>query len=242
MEFGSGASTKTRVLLDAAPPVSCYVPIDISTDALMSGASSIRAHYPHLVVSPLVEDFTHALQLLRPAQQMPTVGFFPGSTIGDFPPDEAIAFLRNALTLLGSGALLIVGADLAKSPDVLLPAYDDAAGVTAAFNKNLLTRLNRELKADFDIQAFDHRAMWNSKHGRIEMHLVSRWRQSVEVGPYVVTFAEGETIHTENSYKHELDVFANLVRQAGWELEDTYLHPSPAFGILVLAARGRVGS
>ena len=130
-------------------------------------------------MSPLVEDFTQALQLPKAAQQTPTLGFFPGSTIGNFPPDEAIAFLRNALTLLGPRARLIVGADLAKSPDVLLPAYDDAAGVTAAFNKNLLTRLNRELKANFDVEAFDHRAMWNSEHGRIEMHLVSRRRQTV---------------------------------------------------------------
>jgi uncharacterized SAM-dependent methyltransferase len=123
---------------------------------------------------------------------------------------------------------------------VLLPAYDDAAGVTAAFNKNLLTRLNQELKADFDVAAFDHRAIWNSEHGRIEMHLVSRRRQTVEKSPYVVTFAEGETIHTESSYKHEPEALADLVRQAGWEVEDAYLHQSPAFGILVLGSRGRL--
>jgi dimethylhistidine N-methyltransferase len=237
VEFGSGASTKTRLLLDAAPQVSQYVPIDISIDALTSAASSVRAQYPHLLVSPLVEDFTQALQLPKAAQQTPTVGFFPGSTIGNFAPDEAIAFLRNALTLLGPMARLIVGADLAKSPDVLLPAYDDAAGVTAAFNKNLLTRLNRELKADFDVEAFDHRAIWNSEHRRVEMHLVSRRRQTVEVGPYVVTFAEGETIHTENSYKYEPSALADLVQQAGWEVEDIYLHQSPAFGVLVLGGQ-----
>ncbi|MDB5576592.1 MAG: methyltransferase [Bradyrhizobium sp.] len=237
VEFGSGASTKTRLLLDAAPQIGRYVPIDISLDALMSATHSIRAQYPDLLVSPLVEDFTQALQLPQAAQHSPTVGFFPGSTIGNFPPDEAVAFLRNALTLLGPRSRLIVGADLVKSPDELIPAYDDAAGVTAAFNKNLLARCNRELKADFDLEAFDHRALWNSEHGRMEMHLVSRQRQAVQVGPYWVTFAEGETIHTENSYKHDPDAFADLVRRAGWDVEDAYLHEAPTFGVFVLAAR-----
>ncbi|MDB5455026.1 MAG: egtD, partial [Caulobacter sp.] len=236
VEFGSGASTKTRLLLDAAPQLRLYVPIDISHSALADAAGAIGAAYPGLKVAPLVEDFTRALRLPREAQGLPATGFFPGSTIGNFPPDEAEAFLRGARALLGDGALFIVGADLAKDEDVLVPAYDDAQGVTAAFNKNVLVRINRELGGDFDLKAFDHRAVWNAAESRMEMHLVSRQDQTVHVGGRAIGFAAGETIHTENSYKYRPDLFIGMAERAGWRVAVQWISDAPAFGVFMLSA------
>jgi dimethylhistidine N-methyltransferase len=236
VEFGSGASAKTRLLLDTAPQIRGYVPIDISRDAVLPAAQAVRDAYPWLAVFPMVADFTCPLQLPPAAGQSPVVGFFPGSTIGNFAPDEAAAFLRHARSVLGSGSQFIVGADLAKSAEVLIPAYDDSQGVTAAFNKNLLTRLNREFGANFDVDGFDHGAVWNAADGRIEMHLISRRRQVVEIGGRRLAFEAGETIHTENSYKYAPHAFAHLAVCAGWQVAATYLNASPAFGIFVLAS------
>ena len=236
VEFGSGASTKTRILLDAAPQVAVYAPIDISRSALDAAAASLRDAYPELVIAPLVDDFTRAIDLPEGAKGRAPVGFFPGSTIGNFPPDEAEALLRRARTLLGEGAMFIVGADVAKSPDVLVPAYDDAQGVTAAFNRNILVHINRALGGNFDPQAFEHRAVWNAEASRIEMHLESRRDQTVTVGDHGFRFAAGETIHTENSYKYQPEVFEAIAVRAGWTIAERWINEDPTFAIYVLAA------
>ena len=181
IEFGSGASVKTRLLLEAAPQLAAYIPVDISQDALEPAAEAIRARFPALEVAPLVGDFTQPIDLPAAANGRPRTGFFPGSTIGNFPPEAAVDFLNAARRLLGQGAQFIVGIDLAKSADVLIPAYDDAQGVTAAFNLNLLERINRELEGAIDLTAFAHRAVWNPVESRIEMHLVSLKDQDVRI-------------------------------------------------------------
>jgi dimethylhistidine N-methyltransferase len=236
VEFGSGASTKTRLLLDAAPQIAVYVPIDISPTALDEAAQALRADYPEVAVAPLVDDFTRAIQLPQDAAGRPVAGFFPGSTIGNFTPKEAIAFLANARALLGDGSVFIVGCDLVKDPGVLVAAYDDAAGVTAAFNMNLLTRMNRELGADFDLAAFRHLSRWNATEQRIEMHLESLRRQTVEVAGKMFAFAEGETIHTENAYKFTLAGIEGLAAAAGWSLERAWRSEEPAFAVVLLRA------
>ncbi|HEX3364835.1 ergothioneine biosynthesis protein EgtB [Phenylobacterium sp.] len=236
VEFGSGASTKTRLLLDAAPQIGVYAPIDISQAALDEAAAAIRRDYPKLVVAPLLEDFTRAITLPAAAQNRPVTGFFPGSTIGNFTPDEAHAFLTSARGLLGVGSRFLVGIDVVKDRDVLVAAYDDALGVTAAFNKNLLVRINRELGADFDLDAFMHRAIWNSGESRIEMHLESLKDQKVRVAGESFAFAKGETIHTENSAKFTVEAFAGLAQKAGWTLETSWLSEAPAFAVVSLLA------
>jgi len=236
VEFGSGASTKTRIVLDAAPQLAVYAPIDISASALEGAAKAIRADYPGLVVAPLRDDFTNALRLPEETEGRPVVGFFPGSTIGNFTPDEARAFLVGARRLLGEGAAFLVGMDLVKDPAVLVAAYDDAKGVTAAFNKNLLARINRELGGDFDLDAFAHRAVWNAAESRIEMHLVSLGDQVAYAAGQAFRFAEGETIHTENSYKFTFERVATLAAEAGWKLEQRWASEDPAFGMVLLRA------
>jgi dimethylhistidine N-methyltransferase len=234
VEFGSGASVKTRILLDAAPQLSAYVPVDISPDALAAAAHAVRADYPGLAVVPLAEDFTTAIELPAAVAGRPVVGFFPGSTIGNFAPDEARAFLVQARRLLGAGARFLVGVDLVKPEAELAAAYDDALGVTAAFNKNLLARMNRELGADFDLDRFAHRARWNARESRVEMHLESLGEQTVQVAGRRFHFAAGETLHTENSYKFTVDGVAALAAAAGWRLERRWASAHPAFAVLLL--------
>jgi len=236
VEFGSGASTKTRIVLDAAPQIAVYAPIDISASALEGAAQAIRADYPGLTVAPLRDDFTNALRLPAETEGRPVVGFFPGSTIGNFTPEEARAFLVSARRLLGEGAAFLVGIDLVKDPATLVAAYDDAQGVTAAFNKNLLGRINRELDGDFDLDAFAHRAVWNAAESRIEMHLVSLKDQVAHAAGHAFRFAEGETIHTENSYKFTIERIAALATAAGWKLEQRWVSEEPAFGMVLLRA------
>lgn len=234
VEFGSGASVKTRILLDAAPQIAAYAPIDISREALEAAASAIRRDYPRLAVEPLVDDFSNALQLPAALDGLPRFGFFPGSTIGNFSPDEAVAFLANARRLLGAGARMLVGIDLVKAEAELVAAYDDAQEVTAAFNKNLLARINRELGGDFHLDAFDHRAVWNADESRIEMHLVSRIDQQVRVLGRSFQFREGEILHTENSYKFTVEGFSELAAKAGWRVGRSFLNPAPAFAAALL--------
>ena len=234
VEFGSGASLKTRILLDAAPQIAVYAPIDISPAALAGASQAIGRDYPHLTLAPLAEDFTRALTLPAPARGRPVVGFFPGSTIGNFTPAEAEAFLARARRLLGEGALFLVGIDLVKPQATLLAAYDDAKGVTAAFNKNLLVRINRELGGDFDVGGFRHRAVWNGDHSRIEMHLESLRDQQVRVAGLTFRFAKGETLHTENSCKFTVDGFGSLTGKAGWTLSRAWVSEQPAFAVVLL--------
>ena len=233
IEYGSGASAKTRLLLDAAPQLAAYAPIDISVSALEAAAASIRCDYPKLVVEPLARDFTVGGPPPAVAAARPRVGFFPGSTIGNFDPEEGVRLLAEARALIGDGGLFILGADLVKETSVLTAAYDDAEGVTAAFNKNLLVRINRDLGADFDLAAFDHKAVWNAVDSRIEMHLVSHARQSVHVAGRAFEFATGETLHTENSYKFTVEDVTGMARRAGWRLVERWIAPPPAFAVFL---------
>jgi dimethylhistidine N-methyltransferase len=236
IEYGSGASAKTRLLLDAAPQLAAYAPIDISVSALEAAAATIRRDYPKLVVEPLARDFTVGGPPPAVAAARPRVGFFPGSTIGNFDPEEGVRLLAEARALIGDGGLFILGADLVKETSVLTAAYDDDAGVTAAFNKNLLRRINRDLGADFELAAFDHKAVWNAVDSRIEMHLVSRARQVVRVAGRAFEFAAGESLHTENSYKFTVEDVTGMARRAGWRLLERWIAPPPAFAVFLFAA------
>lgn len=234
VEFGSGASAKTRILLDAAPQISAYVPLDISSEALTAAAGRVNVDYPGLAVYPVVGDFTQPMSLPAQVAGRPRVGFFPGSTIGNFGPQTAGAFLRSVRILLGEPASMIIGADLAKDAATLEAAYDDARGVTAAFNLNLLARANRELGADFDAGAFAHRAVWNAEESRVEMHLVSLRPQVVRIDGRAFLFSEGETLHTENSYKFTRAGFEALASSAGWALEGGWVSPPPEFAVFLI--------
>ncbi|MGA2953010.1 MAG: ergothioneine biosynthesis protein EgtB [Caulobacteraceae bacterium] len=236
VEFGSGASVKTRLLLDAALQIAVYAPLDISADALAATAAVISADYPGLEVAPVACDFTQAVRLPRLTARRPLVGFFPGSTIGNLDRDEAGDFLAATRRLLGDDAWMIVGVDLSKAPEALIAAYDDVQGVTAAFNRNLLVRANRELGADFDLSAFDHEARWNAAESRVEMHLVSRREQVVTVGGRAFHFSAGETLHTENSHKHTIEGFTALAEASGWRVDERWISPAPEFAIFALSA------
>jgi dimethylhistidine N-methyltransferase len=234
VEFGSGASDKTRVILDAAPRIAAYVPIDVSKDALEKATAGLALDYPELVVSAVPEDFNSTIELPVAAQGRIKVGFFPGSTIGNLTQDEAVRLLCSARRLLGDDAQFIIGADLVKDEATLLAAYDDAQGVTARFNKNLLLRINRELEGDFDVDAFDHLAIWNAEQSRIEMHLVSRRDQIVNAAKHTFAFRRGERLHTENSRKFTTDSFAHLVARAGWSVNRQWISAAPHFAVFSL--------
>jgi dimethylhistidine N-methyltransferase len=218
VEFGSGSSKKARILLRALRPLAAYVPVDICGEMIEQEALELRSDFPALKVLPVTADITQKFALPPPAQAAPVrVGFFPGSTIGNFEPHEAAAFLRNARHILGAGAMLIIGADLIKPVDVLNAAYNDAAGVTAKFNLNLLVRINRELGGTFNLDTFKHHAFYNRERHRIEMHLASLKRQKVKVAGETIEFRAGETIHTENSYKYSIESLGALAHGAGWQ-------------------------
>jgi dimethylhistidine N-methyltransferase len=231
VEFGSGSSTKVRILLDALQLPSAYVAIDISGEHLLEAAAALRRDYPGLDVTAIEADFTQEVRLPEIVRGKKRLGFFPGSTIGNFAPDEAELFLHKAARTLGPGADMLVGVDLKKHGAVLHAAYNDSAGITAAFNMNLLTRINRELRGDFNLKGFRHRAIYNAAMGRIEMHLESLRPQSVRISGDVFTFREGETIHTENSYKYTVESFHRLVTKAGWKVADVYLDPEKLFSL-----------
>jgi dimethylhistidine N-methyltransferase len=216
VEFGSGSSTKTRIILSAAANLGAYVPVDISAQFLQQHAAELRREYPDFHVLPVAADFTQPFELPAAARAMPRVGFFPGSTIGNFEPHEAAAFLRHAGSILGPGATFIVGVDLVKDTQVLQRAYNDSQGVTAKFNLNLLARINRELGAKLNLACFEHHAFFNRERSRIEMHLASLKRQRLRVCGECVDFRAGETIHTESSYKYSVESFGALARGAGW--------------------------
>ncbi len=218
VEFGSGSSKKARIMLQAAPKLAAYVPVDICGEMLEQEAIDLQPDFPQLKVLPVRADITQPFKLPAEAIAAPVrIGFFPGSTIGNFEPHEACAFLRNAGRILGAGATLIVGADLIKSVEILNAAYNDAAGVTAKFNLNLLVRMNRELRATFKLDTFEHHAFFNRERHRVEMHLASLKRQKVKVAGETIEFRVGETIHTENSYKYSIASLGALARGAGWQ-------------------------
>ena len=213
VEFGAGASEKIRPLLNALEEPRAYLPIDISGSYLRSITDRLRNEYPALAIEPIVGDFTREVSL--PPSNERRIGFFPGSTIGNFEPGEACAFLANAAHMLKGGGLL-VGVDLVKDPTILHAAYNDRAGVTAAFNKNLLLRANREVGANFELAHFAHYAFYNPQHRRIEMYLVSTAPQRATIDGRAIAFGEGEAIHTEYSYKYTLEDFCALASSAGF--------------------------
>ena len=237
VEFGSGASEKTRLLLDAAPQISTYIPIDISQSALDAGAERIAAAYPRLQVIPLTADYTQDFKLPATVRGRPKTGFFPGSTIGNFTHAEAVDFLRRLAAALGTESRLILGVDLVKDPRLLVRAYDDAAGVTARFNKNLLIRINRELGGNFDVDAFEHLALWNPDLQRVEMHLVSTVDQIIQAAGHSFAFKAGERLHTENSHKFTIESITSLAATAGWSVLRHWSSVEHPFAILELESR-----
>jgi dimethylhistidine N-methyltransferase len=215
LEYGSGESLKTRLLIRAMQP-SVYMPVDISADALRLAVAKLAHEFPGLRIAPLAGDFSRPLDLPLFRGRDRRVVYFPGSTIGNLSPQEAQAFLRMTRGQVGPRGAMLVGVDLKKDAAALHAAYNDARGVTAAFNLNLLKRINRELGADFDLRRFAHYAFYNAPRGRVEMHLVSRTAQTVNVGDHRFGFGVGESIHTENSYKYSIAEFQALAAQAGF--------------------------
>ncbi|MEE9142268.1 MAG: L-histidine N(alpha)-methyltransferase [Gammaproteobacteria bacterium] len=235
IEFGSGSSTKTRILLRHLTDLAAYVPVDISGDHLLDTARSLAEDYPDLEILPVAADFTQPFDLPSP-RTMPerNVVFFPGSTIGNFAPDKAVELLNVMAAEAKPGGAAIVGVDLKKDPAILEAAYNDSQGVTAEFNLNVLRRINEELDADFDLSAFAHRAIYNEGAGRIEMNLVSRRHQTVNISGEIIDFRKGESILTECSYKFTCKEFAAMVAQAGFEVETVWTDKDRLFSVQFL--------
>lgn len=236
VEFGAGSLLKARLLLEALDRPRRFVPIDISGEHLMASAEALRELFPVLEVMPVVADFTRPETCLLRDSGARRVGFFPGSTIGNFVPEQACEFLASAARLLRGGGLLI-GVDLVKDPRLLHAAYNDAEGVTAAFNRNLLVRANRELGCDFRVERFHHYACYQPLHQRIEMHLVSACRQTVSLGEHRFEFLDGESLHTENSQKYTLDGFRALAIRCGFEPRACWSDERGLFSVHWLVAR-----
>ncbi|WP_278394804.1 L-histidine N(alpha)-methyltransferase [Sphingobium yanoikuyae] len=236
VEFGAGSARKTPHLLRAINPAA-YVPIDISGDFLRASSAELASAFPGLPVLPLVGDFTGTLALPDAIDGLPRLGFFPGSTIGNSEPDTAVDLLRAMRRLLGDEAMLLIGMDRIKDRDRLIAAYDDAAGVTAAFNRNLLVRINRELEGDLPVDAFAHRAIWNDEKARIEMHLEATEPLHFHVAGQCFHMKVGETIHTESSHKYGARDERLLLRAGGWEPMAEWMDPDGLFA-LVLAKAG----
>jgi dimethylhistidine N-methyltransferase len=236
VEFGAGATTKVRLMLQRCS-FGAYVPVDISGEFLNGQADELRRDYPDLAIYPVTADFTKPFALPAEVGGMPKVGFFPGSTIGNFDQHEACAFLRSARAILGDRAMLIVGVDLEKDDRILHDAYNDAAGVTAKFNANVLIRINRDLGGNFDISQFVHRAIYNKERHRIEMHLIAKKAQTVRVLGRSFAFRAGESIHTESSYKYSLDRFAALARGSGWTPTSCWTDKDALFSVHALVAK-----
>ena len=239
IEFGSGSGRKTLRLIERSRPAH-YVPIDIAAQQLRAFAAELAAAFPWLHISAVCADYSAPLELPDVVRQDAgrRVAYVPGSTIGNFTIEEARSFLRRARALVGSGGAMLVGVDLKKAQSVLHAAYNDAQGVTAAFNLNVLARINRELNADFDLSAFRHRAFYNAAAGRIEMHLESVKAQQVTLGGRIFHFRPHETIHTENSYKYSVAEFQALAREAGFEPGSVWVDGDGFFAIHYLIARG----
>ena len=237
VEFGSGSSKKVRIILDALQKPSAYLPIDISKDYLIESAKDLARSYPDLIVVPISADYTRPLVLPVIPNELVRVGFFPGSTIGNFTPEEAIKFLRAVSIDLGTGNGLLIGVDLKKDTDILFAAYDDEAGVTAEFNLNILRHINRELGADLDLEGFKHEVRWEADKGRIEMHLVSKYDQKASINGHIFRFAAGESIHTEDSHKYTIDAFHSLAEEAGWRSHCHWTDSNDLFSIHYLQVR-----
>ena len=240
IEFGSGSSAKTRLLLDHLSDPAGYIPVDLARGHLRRSAEALAEDYPHLAVHPLVADFSRPLRL--PKQRRPAarrVVYFPGSTLGNFDNEAAIALLARTAALCGRGGALLLGTDLRKDPRVIELAYNDPRGVTAAFNRNILTRINRELGADFVPAHFAHRAFYDAGEGRIEMHLVSQSDQCVHIAGVKIHFSAGESIRTEYSHKYDLGGLSSLAQAGGFALERVWTDERQYFGVSYLTVKGR---
>jgi len=233
IEFGSGSSVKSRLLLDAMDPA-VYAPIDISREHLDQSMAQLQRDYPSLAIEAICADYMALDDLPKLPESSRRLGFFPGSSIGNLEPDEALAFFRKARHLLGGEGALILGADLKKDPERLHAAYNDSAGVTAAFTLNLLRRMNRELEATFELEAFAHEAFYNSVDGRIEIYFRSLRAQSVAVAGRSFTFAEGERVHTEYSYKYDVPQLEAMSHQASFRLRRIWTDTDQQFAVAYL--------
>lgn len=237
VEYGSGSSLKTRILLDHLVDPAAYVPVDISREHLSEAATRIAGAYPDLAVLPVCADFVHPFELPTGTESADRiVAYFPGSTIGNFGPDEAIGMLSGIAEVVGPGGALLLGVDVFKSADILVPAYDDAAGVTNEFNMNLLVRINRELGANFDVDAFRHEAIFNEAETRMEMFLVSERDQTVSIDGIEFSFERGERIHTEYSYKYRPEDFTDIAAAAGFETDTVWTDDRGWFSVQLLVA------
>jgi dimethylhistidine N-methyltransferase len=232
IEFGSGSSTKTRILLEHLDRLAAYVPVDISRDHLVAAAESLAAEFPHIEVLPVAADFTHPFDLPLPkVMPLRNIVYFPGSTIGNFSPDSALGLLEVMHQEAKEDGALLIGVDLKKDKAILERAYNDSAGVTAQFNLNMLRRLNNEFAANFNPGWFRHRAVYKESPGRIEMHLVSKRAQTVAVAGESFHFEEGETIRTECSHKYALDEFAAMAGRAGFSVHTVWTDPDKLFSV-----------
>jgi dimethylhistidine N-methyltransferase len=243
IEPGAGNGSKTRILLEQLKAPAAYIPIDISGEQLSNTSERLAEHFPGLEILPVNADFMSEVELPRCRKpEGRRAAYFPGSTIGNFMPEQARDFLKWIASLCRKGGALLIGVDLKKSPAILERAYNDNAGLTAAFNMNLLARLNRELKANFRLDKFRHRAFYNRRHGRVEMHLVSLAKQSVRIGNVEILFEKDETIHTENCYKFSLDDIRALAGAAGLEVEKIWMDKMQLFSVQYCRVTGRSGS
>ncbi|MBI3040399.1 MAG: L-histidine N(alpha)-methyltransferase [Chloroflexi bacterium] len=232
LEYGSGSCQKVRLLLDNLDNPTAYTPIDISGQQLLQVSQELSADYPQLEVLPVCTDYTGNFELPVPGGYCArTVVYFPGSTISNFDPVPAIQFLEHVAGVCGEGGGLLIGVDLKKDPAILHRAYNDSKGVTAAFNLNLLERINRELGADFELDAFEHYAFYNPGESRIEMHLVSLREQEVHLGETTIPFHMGESIWTESSYKFSLDDFEQMAARAGFRVKQVWTDPQNWFSV-----------
>ncbi|MBK5187365.1 MAG: L-histidine N(alpha)-methyltransferase [Gemmatimonadaceae bacterium] len=236
LEYGSGAGVKIRLLLDALESPAAYVPIDISREQLARVSRELAAEYPGVTVQPLAADYTLPLAVPTLPTGSRRVAFFPGSTIGNFHPMEAVIFLGRVRRAVGRNGALILGVDRRKKSATLNAAYDDAAGVTAEFNLNILERLNRDVGGHFDLGGFEHRAFFNSRASRVEMHLVSKAAQMVRVAGDVIDFEEGESIWTESSYKYDRARLEELIETAGFRLRKLWTNSKRQFWVAYLEA------
>ena len=235
IEFGSGSSRKTSVLIESLEDVSAYVPIDIADEALSEAAQRFRIRFPDLDVLPVHADFNQDIALPEHVDDAPKLGFFPGSTIGNLSRDDATQFLDDAGALLGENSALLIGVDLKKSRETLFAAYNDSKGVTAEFNLNLLERINRELEGDIDLTKFEHQAVYNKDAGRVEIYIVSLEEQHVSAGGHSFRLAEGERIHTENSHKYSVEEFRAKAKEGGWRHAEAWIDDDELFSLHFLS-------
>ncbi len=237
LEYGAGAGVKTEILIDALKDPTVYVPIDIAGDFVVRTATRMKSRFPEIETSTVVADFTSEFEIPHSLRAERRVAFFPGSTIGNLDATQTNLFLQRVRRHVGERGKAIIGFDLKKDLSILLPAYDDCEGVTAAFNRNLLDRINRQLGGTFRLNRFAHEARWNAAESAVEMHLVSHGDQTARCDGRVFQFTDGETIHTESSRKYDLDTFAELVGDNGWTVSAVWTDPEAYFAIVGMEAR-----